>query len=93
MVAVFFAVLFLVDGLVGDRGLVAMMRARKQFASLSEAIARQRAENAALSEEARRLREDPAAVEEYARRNLGLIRPGEKIFIIKDLAGSRRSEQ
>ena len=47
--------------------------------------ARQRAENARLREEVRRLEEDPAAIEEIARRDLGLIRPGEKLFIVKDL--------
>ena len=52
---------------------------------LAAAIARQRAENARLREEARRLREDPRAIEEIARRELGLIKPGEKVFIIKDV--------
>jgi cell division protein FtsB len=49
-------------------------------------VARQRVENARLREEARRLREDPDAIEEIARRELGLIRRGEKVFIIKDAA-------
>jgi cell division protein FtsB len=31
------------------------------------------------------LREDPNAIEELARRELGLIRPGETLFIIKDI--------
>lgn len=71
-----------------------MLRARKHYVQLSSDIARQRAENDRLSEMARRLREDPKAIEEVARRNLGLIRPGEKVFIVKDLAGSgRRVEQ
>lgn len=74
-----------VDGLVGDRGLLAMMRARHQYDELSATIARQRADNAHLRDEARRLTEDPAAIEEIARRELGLIRPGERVFIIKDV--------
>ena len=44
-----------------------------------------RTENARLREEARRLREDPAAIEEIARRELGLIKPGEKLFIVRDV--------
>ena len=48
-------------------------------------LARSRSENARLREQARELREDPAAIEEIARRELGLIRPGEKLFIIKDV--------
>ncbi|MGE3405088.1 MAG: septum formation initiator family protein [Vicinamibacterales bacterium] len=39
-----------------------------------------------MREEARRLREDPSAIEDIARRELGLIRPGEKLFILKDIA-------
>jgi cell division protein FtsB len=76
-----------VDALVGDQGLFAMLRARRQAEELARTIARQRAENARLREEVRRLNDDPAAIEEVARRDLGLIRPGEKVFIIKDLAG------
>jgi cell division protein FtsB len=75
----------LVDGLVGERGLVAMLRARQEYESLSAAIGRQRAENARLREEARRLKDDPAAIEEVARRELGLIKPGERVFIVKDV--------
>src|SRR5262249_58351561 len=77
-----------VDALVGDQGLIATMRARKQYTQLAGDLARLRNENANLREEARRLREDPAAVEEIARRELGLMSPGEKLFIIKDVAGS-----
>src|SRR5204862_7652353 len=82
----FVASILIVDTLVGDRGLLAMLRARKAYDELTLAVARQRAENAHLREEARRLREDPAAIEEIARRDLGLIRPGEKVFIVKDIA-------
>ena len=85
MLLLFVASVIVVDGLVGDRGLLAMLRARQEYDALSATIARQRAENARLREEARRLREDPAAIEEIARRELGLIRPGERVFIIKDV--------
>jgi cell division protein FtsB len=82
----FVASIIIVDTFVGDRGLLAMLRARKAHDELTLAVARQRAENTHLREEARRLREDPAAIEEIARRDLGLIRPGEKVFIVKDVA-------
>ena len=79
------AAIIVVDGLVGDRGLLAMFRARQEGDQLSATIARQRAENARLRDQARRLREDPTAIEEIARRELGLIKPGERVFIIKDV--------
>ena len=85
--ALFFFVVcvLVVDALVGEQGLVATMRARRQYDHLASDLARVRAENSGLREEARRLREDPAAIEEIARRELGLISPGEKLFIIKDI--------
>ena len=43
-----------------------------------------RVENQRLREQARRYREDPSAIEELARKDLGLIKPGEKLFIIRD---------
>lgn len=82
----FVAALIVVDGLVGERGLLATLRARRGYDELSATIARERAENARLREQVRRLREDPATIEEIARRELGLIHPGEKVFIIKDVA-------
>lgn len=74
-----------VAGLVGDRGLVGVWRARRQSQELTRQINQLRDENKALREAARRLREDPATIEDLARRELGLIRPGEKLFIIRDV--------
>jgi cell division protein FtsB len=85
LLLLFVASVIVVDGLVGERGLLAMLRARHDYDELSATIARQRAENARLRDHARRLREDPSAIEEIARRELGLIKPGERVFIIKDV--------
>lgn len=81
----FASAFIIVNGLVGERGLLAMLRAQHEYDQLSAEIARQRAENERLREQVRRLTEDPSAIEEIARRELGLIRPGERVFIIKDL--------
>jgi cell division protein FtsB len=85
LLLMFVASVVMVDALVGERGLLAMLRTRHQHQELAAAVARQRAENARLREQVRRLTEDPATIEEIARRELGLIRPGETLFIIKDL--------
>ena len=78
--------MLVIDALVGDKGLLAMIQARQQYRSLEQSLADVRAENAELREQARRLREDPSAIEELARQELGLIKPGEKLFIVKDVA-------
>jgi cell division protein FtsB len=81
----------MVDALVGEKGFLAMLDARRQYRTLELSLAAARTENARLLEEARRLREDPEAIEAVARRDLGLIRPGEKLFIIRDtVAGATR---
>ena len=66
------------------------MRAAR-YHQLAASVASQRAENARLREQARRLREDPGAIEEIARRELGLIRPGERVFIVKDAPPAKPS--
>jgi cell division protein FtsB len=83
---VFLSIVVAVEALAGDKGLIEMMRARQQDAELSASIQRLRSENARLREQARRLKEDPAAVEELARKELGLIRPGEVLFVVRDRA-------
>jgi cell division protein FtsB len=77
--------MIVLDALVGDRGLMATLRARREYHELASTIANQKLENARLADQARRLREDPRTIEEVARRELGLIRPGEKVFILKDV--------
>ena len=73
-----------VDALVGEKGLLETVKKRQEFQTLEQSIQRSREENAQLREEAQRLRSDPMAIEDLARRELGLIRQGEHLFILKD---------
>lgn len=84
----FLATSLVVTELVGDRGLTELLRARDQHRQLRAEVARARATNARLQAEVKRLSTDPAAIEELARRELGLIKPGEKLFIIRDVPAS-----
>jgi len=81
-----------VDALVGEKGFMETMRARRQAREQGAQVARLRQENAQLREETRRLREDPKAIESVAREELGLIRPGEVLFILKDSKPARRDK-
>jgi cell division protein FtsB len=86
---VFAGCVMLVDALVGEKGLLAIMKARQEYEALEVSLQDARSQNARLRDEARRLREDPDAIEEIARRELGLLRPGEKLFIVKDVRPAR----
>ena len=92
---VFLGTVLVADALVGDKGLLQTMKKREEYHALEQTLTRMRSENARLRDEARRLREDPAAIEDLARRELGLIKPGDKLFIIKDVtpADVRRNEK
>jgi cell division protein FtsB len=84
-VLILVTIVLVIDAVVGEKGLLALLQARRQYRAVEVALERARAENDELREQARRLREDPAAIEELARRELGLIKPGEKLFIVRDV--------
>jgi len=83
---VFITAVIIIDAIAGEKGLLALLQARREYSALERSLDRARVENAELREMARRLREDPAAIEEQARRELGLIKPGELLFIVKDIS-------
>lgn len=78
------AAVITVDALVGEKGLLQTFRASRDHARIVRSINALRAENARLRDTARRLREDPATIEEVARRELGLVKPGEVLVIVRD---------
>jgi cell division protein FtsB len=86
----FVTIVLVVDALVGDKGLLDTLRARRQHAELSAALAQKRQENARLRDEIRRLKEDPGAIESVARQDLGLMREGELLFIVRDTPSPAR---
>jgi cell division protein FtsB len=80
------AMILMVNALVGDNGYLAGLRARREHDKALASLDRLQAENEQLKEDARRLKEDPSAIEAAARKDLGLIRPGETLIIIRDKA-------
>lgn len=80
----------LLNALVGEKGLQAVGRARETYRQLEQTLLAAREENMRLREAARRLRQDPQVIEDIARRDLGLAKPGEKLFILRDVLTSPR---
>jgi cell division protein FtsB len=73
------------DALIGDKGLLEHRRESRRHAEIRRELEQHRQDNRALRDRARRLREqDPATIEDLARRRLGMIKPGELLFIVKD---------
>jgi cell division protein FtsB len=78
------AAVLMVNALVGENGYLASLRARRDYDSVMSDYLKLRLENQQLKEQARRLKEDPTAIEDAARRELGLIRAGETLVIVRD---------
>jgi cell division protein FtsB len=89
-VLVFIGCMVLLDALFGERGLVEMMKKRDESKALALEVTTLREQNERLVEEIQKLRDDPATIEDLAKRDLGMIKPGEKLFIIRDLPPTGR---
>jgi cell division protein FtsB len=79
----FAACVLAVNALIGERGLSETLRARREFRDAVSELSRLQYENAALTETITRLRHDARTIESVARAELGLIRPGEILVVVK----------
>jgi cell division protein FtsB len=75
---------FMINALVGDNGFLATIKARREYIAVQRDLNAIREENQRLKADMDRLKNDPTAIEEQARKDLGLIRPGETLVIVKD---------
>jgi cell division protein FtsB len=73
-----------VGSVFGDRGLLSLVEKRRQVESLRLEIEALRAENAALAGEIVALKQSPRSIERLAREELGLARPDETVFLIRE---------
>lgn len=84
LLLIFVTIVLVVDSLVGEKGFLETLKVRRQHRELQASVEGIRQENARLREQVRRLNEDPAEIESVAREELGLIKPGELLFIVRD---------
>jgi cell division protein FtsB len=73
-----------VGSVFGDRGILNMMSERDKVEALRGELDELRAENARLSAEIADLRTSPRAIERLAREELGMARPDETVFLIRE---------
>jgi len=87
---VFIGCVLVIDALVGDKGVLQMLKTRQKAQSLYQAVAVAQTKNGRLRDQIKRFKVDPAALEDAARRDLGLIKPGEKLFIVRGIPAWRK---
>jgi cell division protein FtsB len=83
-------VALVVAALFGDRGMLHLMDQKQRAETLAREIDELRAENQRLASEIVALKADPGAIEHLAREQLGLARPGETVFLIREGGLSER---
>lgn len=74
--------ILIINALIGEQGVIAVMRARAQRTTLETVMNSLQKENYELRQLAVDLRTDPSTIERVARDDLGLISPGEQVLII-----------
>lgn len=73
----------ILNAFFGNRGIIELLKARAELRAVEQEIIALRAENQLLLEEIRSLKTDPLAIEKLAREELGLIKPGEIVLVIR----------
>jgi cell division protein FtsB len=73
-----------VGSLFGDKGLLHVMEQQRRTHDLERQLEALRAENARLYTDILALRSDERAIERLAREQLGLARPGETVFLLRE---------
>lgn len=69
-----------VHDIFGAHGFLAMRRTQKEMEQVRANIERLDHDNSALADQVSALKTDPKTIERIAREEIGLARPGEKIF-------------
>ena len=73
-----------VGSIFGDRGLLNLLQKREQVQTLRLEIEALRADNVQLVGKIAALKQSPRAIEQLAREELGLARPDETVFLIRE---------
>lgn len=84
LASIILVVALVVGSLFGDRGFLQLVRQQQRAEVLEREIEGLRLESRRLASEIAALRSDPRAIERLAREELGLSRPGETVFLIRE---------
>ncbi len=80
----FFVLVMLVTSFFGKKGYMDIVRTRRSFRALEAEFKALEERKSRLETEIRELTVNPRAVEEEARRKLWLMKPDEKVIVLKD---------
>ena len=82
MLVVFFLFILLMTFFFGDRGIIEIIRTKKEIRALQESIIELEAQKRSLTTDVQQLRDNPLALEKEAREKLWLMKKNEKVVVI-----------
>jgi len=89
----FLALGLFVDGVAGERGWLANRRGEQQLLEAQDRLNALKWRNYDRRQLIDRLKaKDPATIEELARRERGFIKPGERLFIVRDVEQPKKEK-
>jgi len=88
----FFLFILVLAFVFGDRGIIEIVRTKKQIRALQQTIRALEIEKQKLTREIELLRENPMALEKKARENLWLMKKNEKVVVLVPEPGEEKHE-
>lgn len=79
---IFFLFILLLTFFFGDRGIIEIIRTKKEIRALQESIVELETQKRLLSSDIQQLRDNPLALEREAREKLWLMKKNEKVIVI-----------
>ncbi len=83
------SVALIVHNVFGQNGFLAARRQQKELRQLQQHILQLQQDNAQLEKQNQALKSDPEAIERKAREEMHLVKPGEKVYTLRDSAPAR----
>ncbi len=78
------SVALVVHNIFGQNGFLAARRQQKELQQLQQHALQLQQDNAQLEKQNQALKSDPEAIERKAREEMHLVKPGEKIYTLRD---------
>jgi cell division protein FtsB len=82
LLIIFFLFILLLTFFFGDRGIIEIIRTKKEIRALQGSIVELEAQKRLLSSDIQQLRDNPLALEREAREKLWLMKKNEKVVVI-----------
>jgi cell division protein FtsB len=90
LLLLFFLFILVLAFFFGDRGILEIVKSKREIRALQEEVRRLEVERDTLAQAVRELQGDPAAIEKRAREKLWLMKKNEKVVVLPPPPGDKK---